>query len=156
MDLFNLKGKKAIITGGCGGIGRAISEGLYDAGAEIVIVDYSPNVMEVCKEIRKGEVPIYGIIGDLGNRQELKNVFQNAIDYLKTVDILVNCAGIQKRCKAEDFALDDWDKIIEINLTAVFQLCQLAGRIMIKIIEGSLIPDAIRIGKRNINNWVKK
>jgi 2-dehydro-3-deoxy-D-gluconate 5-dehydrogenase len=139
MKIFSLEGKKAIVTGGCGGIGRAICEGFHEAGAEVAMIDLSSDILKVCLEIQGNGVKVYGFQGDLSNRQELKNLFEQAINTLKTVDILVNCAGIQRRQKAEDFLIEDWDKVLEINLTSAFLLCQLAGKIMIKNKSGKII-----------------
>lgn len=139
INLFSLKGKKALITGGTGGIGKAISEALHEAGAEIVMVGYSSNISKIFNGINTNGSGIYGIKGDLGNREELKDLFRQALDKIGTIDILINCAGIQKRCKAEDFSLKDWDRIIEINLTVAFELSQLAGKIMIKKRYGKII-----------------
>lgn len=139
MDMFSIANKKAIITGGCSGIGKAICEGFYNSGADIALIDYSNNITEVCDEIANADRPIYGIRGNLARRDSLINAFKEAIAVLGTVDILINCAGSQKRVPAIDFPMKDWDYIIEINLTSVFQLCKSAGRIMLDKGSGKII-----------------
>lgn len=138
-NLFDLTGKKAIVTGAAAGLGKGISEGLHEAGAEVVLVDISQDVLQTAEEIGKSGPPTKAIISDLGNREVLNKSFDEAQEHLGRVDILVNSAGIQRRHKCEDFPMGDWDAVLEINLTAGFQLCQLAGREMLKNGYGKII-----------------
>lgn len=140
MNLFDLSGKKAIITGACNGLGRGMAEGLHEAGADVAIIDISSKVGDAAAEIGKIGATVYGLQGNLGNREELNRVFAKAVDTLGgDVDILVNCAGIQRRKPCVDFTLQDWDDVLEINLSVVFQMCQLAGRIMTAKGKGKII-----------------
>jgi 2-deoxy-D-gluconate 3-dehydrogenase len=140
MNIFDLYGKKAIVTGGSKGLGRGMVEGLHQAGAEIVIIASSDIVYDVADEIGKDGEKVFAVKGDLGNRESLRKAFDEAVEKLGgTVDILVNNAGIQKRNRCEDFTIEDWDKVIETNLTSVFELCQLAGRIMLNKGSGKII-----------------
>lgn len=140
MNMFDLTGKKAIVTGAGTGLGRGMAEGLSQAGAEVVIIDITDNVYEVALEIDNNGGKVIAVKGDLGNRESLKETFGEAVNKLGgTMDIIVNNAGIQRRNKCEDFTIEDWDKVIEINLTSVFELCQLAGRIMLEKGSGKII-----------------
>jgi 2-deoxy-D-gluconate 3-dehydrogenase len=140
MNLFDLSGKKVIITGACNGLGRGMAEGLHEAGAEVAIIDISDKVGEAAAEIGKTGAKAYGLQGNLGDRNILNGIFGKAVDTLGgDVDILVNCAGIQRRNPCEKFSLKDWDDVLEINLSVVFQMCQLAGRIMIAKGKGKII-----------------
>lgn len=140
MDLFDLTGKKAIVTGGEQGLGRGMVEGLQQAGAEVAIIDISDNVFNTAEEISKSGPRVYAVKGDLGDRSDLERSFNEAVEKLGgTLDIIVNNAGIQRRYKCEDFPLEVWDQVIEINLTSVFILCQLAGRIMLEKGSGKII-----------------
>ncbi len=76
---------------------------------------------------------------DLSDRADLVHGFNRAMEILKDLDILVNCQGIQRRYPPEDFPIETWDEIIEINLTSVFEVCQLAGREMLKRGRGKII-----------------
>lgn len=140
MNLFNLTGKKAIVTGGSGGLGRGIVEGFHQVGAEVVIIDIADNVSSVANEIGASGAKVYGVKGNLKDREDLKKSFNEVIEKLGgSLDILVNCAGIQRRSKCEDFPIEYWDDVIEVNLTSVFELCQLAGRIMLNKGKGKII-----------------
>ncbi len=137
--LFDLKNKKAIITGGASGLGRAMAEGLYDANAEICIIDVSENIEKVANEIAKNNRKVNFVKANLSNREEVKSSFAKALEILGGIDILVNSAGTQKRHPSENFPIEDWDIVIELNLTTVFTMCQLAGREMIKQGHGKII-----------------
>jgi 2-dehydro-3-deoxy-D-gluconate 5-dehydrogenase len=140
MNMFDLNGKKAIVTGGASGLGRGLAEGLHEAGAEVAIIDISDQVDVTANEIGKSGAKFFGVKGNLGNREQLKQAFEAATVKLgDTVDILVNCAGIQRRNPCLEFTAKDWDDVIEINLTATFLLSQLAGRIMAKKNKGKII-----------------
>lgn len=140
MKSFDLNGKKAIVTGGGSGLGRGMAEGLHEAGAEVVIIDIADSVVDVAKEMAASGAMVYGVKGNLGDREDLKAAFQCAVDKLGgRLDIIVNSAGIQRRSKCEEFPIEHWDEVLEINLTSVFQLCQLAGQKMLEQGKGKII-----------------
>lgn len=137
-NLFDLTGKKAIVTGGGAGLGYAMTEILLEYGAEVVIVGRSEKVDLAAQTLAvKGKV--IPVRGDLGNRTDRERIFTTAYSQLGTLDILVNNAGIQRRHKCEDFPITDWDAVIETNLTAVFDLSQRAGRVMLAKGKGKII-----------------
>jgi len=139
MDLFDLTGKKAIVTGASRGIGRGIAEGLHEAGAEVVIISASDEIYKAAGEIGQTGAEVYAVKADLSNREQVAEAFNKSVEALGTVDILVNNAGIQRVHKSEEFPIDDWDQVIQTNMTAVFQLCQHAGRIMLEKGSGKII-----------------
>jgi 2-deoxy-D-gluconate 3-dehydrogenase len=134
-----LEGKKAIVTGGASGLSYGIVEAFHEAGVEVAIIDVADNVKDIAKDLEKGGARVFGIQANLGKRDELKNAFNEALNKLGDLDILVNGAGIQRRNKCEDFTEGDWDSVLEINLTSVFLMCQLAGRVMLKKNKGKII-----------------
>jgi 2-deoxy-D-gluconate 3-dehydrogenase len=136
MELFDLTGKKALVTGAGGpqGLGRAIARGLQKAGATVAILGRSEQMFQVAKEDEF--IPIQA---DLINRADLKRGFDLAVEKLGTLDILVNSHGVQRRHKAEVFPIEDWDLVLETNLTSVFELCQLAARVMLERGYGKII-----------------
>lgn len=137
---FDLTGKKAIITGGGSGLGLGMAQGLQDAGAEVAIIDIMDSVPQVAQEMAANGAMAYGIKGDLGNRESLQTAFNLAVEKLGgRLDILVNSAGIQRRSKSEEFPIEYWDAVVEINMTSVFLLCQLAGRKMLEQGQGKII-----------------
>lgn len=124
-NIFDLTGMKAIITGGGKGLGKGIAEGFLEFGAEVVLIGSSDAVLKTRDEFCTKGYPVHAVQGDFLSRADRARAFNEAIDLLGgTVDILVNNAGIQRRFPAEDFPLDQWDEVIEVNLTAVFDLCQ--------------------------------
>ena len=140
MDIFDLTGKKALVTGGASGLGRGLVEALHDAGAEVAIIDIADQIDAIATEISKSGKSVFGVRANLGNREQSQQAFQSAVTKLGgTLDILVNCAGIQRRNLCEDFTVKDWDDVIEINLTATFLMSQMAGRIMLKKHKGKII-----------------
>ncbi|MGA3086376.1 MAG: SDR family oxidoreductase, partial [Thermodesulfobacteriota bacterium] len=122
------------------GLGRGMVEGLHEAGAEVAIIDITDQIDAIANEIGRSGAKVVGIKGNLGDREQLKQAFYAAVAKLSdTLDILVNCAGIQRRNPCIDFTPKDWDDVIELNLTATFLLCQMAGRIMLDKNKGKII-----------------
>jgi 2-deoxy-D-gluconate 3-dehydrogenase len=140
MNMFDLTGKKAIVTGGASGLGRGLVEGLHEAGAEVAIIDITDQIDAIANEIGRSGAKVFGIKGNLGDREQLTQAFQASVAKLDgTLDILVNCAGIQRRNSCVDFTAKDWDDVIELNLSVTFLLSQMAGRIMAKKNKGKII-----------------
>lgn len=141
MNLFDLTGKKAIVAGGGGDLGRAMVAGLQDAGVTIVVLDIDPAIEQFAASLNApGKAQVTGMIANLGDRADLARAFAAALQALGgRLDILVNAQGIQRRYPAEQFPLEVWDQVLEINLTSVFELCQLAGRVMLQQGKGKII-----------------
>lgn len=132
MQLFDLTGKKAIVTGGGRGLGYGLAEGLMEAGAEVVIIGSSDRVNTASEELRGKGYLCHGIRADLADSESRKACFAESVRRLNGLDILVNNAGIQIRHKCEEFPLKDWENVLNLNLTATFELSQLAGLEFIK------------------------
>ena len=139
---FDLAGKKAIVTGvgAMEGIGRYLAEGLCEAGAEVVLINRSERMFTVRDYLREKGYAVHGVIADLGEREQLRRAFAESMELLGShLDILVNCAGIQRRMPSVDFEEQAWDDVVNINLNAVFFLSQLAAREMIPQHKGKII-----------------
>lgn len=136
---FDLTGRKALVTGGGGGIGTAIAEGLVEAGASVTMVARSETVERAAKGLGGADAGVYAVRADLGDRSELSAAFDGAIDVLGGLDILVNSHGTVSVGPSLDHSLQDWDRVLEVNLTASFELCQLAGRVMVPRRSGKII-----------------
>lgn len=136
MDLFNLEGKKALVTGAGSpvGLGRAMAQGLKEHGAEVLILSRSERIFEVAKEDG-----FLAVQADLSNRNELKGGFNQALEKLGTLDILINNHGITRVQETLTYPIEVWDKMLETNLTSIFLLCQLAAPIMMKKGYGKII-----------------
>lgn len=139
-QLFELKGKNALVIGGAGDLGTSMLEGLLEAGASAVAVDIDREVMVLTERLRGQHFNVHGIVCDISNRSQVKSSYQSALELLDgRIDILVNAAGIQRRYPSEIFPEDEWDEVLEINLTAPFLYCQLAGKTMIAQGAGKII-----------------
>lgn len=140
LENFSLHGKKAIVTGGARGLGLGISEGLCEAGAELVILSSSSRCKEEAARLTEKGYHVFGVQADLHTEADISRGFAEALALLGgKVDILVNNAGIQRRHKCEEFPLSEWEEVLRVNLTAVFQLCQLAGQNMLQNGGGKII-----------------
>lgn len=122
MNLFDLTGKKAIVTGAARGLSRGMAEGLHEAGAEIVILDILEEGANVAEEMSKTGVPVHFIRADLLDRDAVKKSFEEALNILGTLDIIINGAGFHISGDSADYAIEDWDKVVQIHLTTTFML----------------------------------
>jgi len=147
IERFSLEGRKAIVTGGARGLCNGLAQALHDAGAEVVLLDVLDSVEEAAAEMSKTGAKVYGVKGDLSNADTLEGVYNKCLDKLGgRLDILLNGAGIQHRAPAIDFPHDKWEKVISINLNAVFYLSQLAGKTMLAQKYGKIINIASMCG----------
>jgi 2-deoxy-D-gluconate 3-dehydrogenase len=137
--LLSLKGKVAAITGGTRGIGRSIALGMAEAGADIALLQRSPENDSVKKEIEQLGVKCIIIPCDISDSQQVKAAVPMVVGSFGRIDILVNNAGIQRRSPALDFSEKDWDDVLQANLKAVWLLCQQAGRYMVAQKSGKII-----------------
>ncbi|GAB4187884.1 MAG: SDR family oxidoreductase [Simkaniaceae bacterium] len=119
-----LKGQKAIVTGGDSGIGRAISLALGDAGADVVVnyAHHDEKAKEVVSQLKNKGVNAYAYGADVSDERQVQKMFQKAIEELGTLDILINNAGLQRDSAFTDMTIDQWNKVISVNLTGQF-LC---------------------------------
>ncbi len=132
--LFDLSGQTALVTGGSGALGRVLAEALLGAGARVVIAGVSERVESIAAELG-----CVGLRADMTDRAARQHLFAQAERALGQVDILVAAHGITTRHQAEAYPLDEWDQVLEVNLTSVFELCQLAGRPMLARGRGKII-----------------
>src|SRR5438552_14293225 len=122
MDLFDLEGKAALVTGGNGGIGLGMAGGLARAGAKVAIAgrDAAKNA-KAAKEI--GAVVV---AADITDEKACRGMVDEAARKLGRLDILVNNAGINIRKRPEEYQLEEWHRVLESNLTSAFVACQAA------------------------------
>lgn len=139
LDSFRLDGKIAAVTGPTRGIGKAIALGLAEAGADIALLQRSPNNDDVQKEIKQMGRNCTIIPCDLENPKQVGVAIPNVINDLGQIDILVNNAGIQRRSPSVDFTETDWDDVLNVNLKTVWLLSQQAGRHMVEKNKGKII-----------------
>ncbi|HST24069.1 MAG TPA: glucose 1-dehydrogenase [Blastocatellia bacterium] len=138
--LLELNGKAAVVIGGTSGIGRAIAYGLAEAGADVVATSRRMEQVEAAAEgIEQRGRRTIRIASDVSDRASLERVLDQSIDAFGKVDILVNSAGRTKRAPTLDYSEDDWNDIIDTNLTGTLRACQIFGRHMIERSYGRII-----------------
>jgi NAD(P)-dependent dehydrogenase (short-subunit alcohol dehydrogenase family) len=138
--IFSLEGKTAIVTGGTSGIGRALSLGLAEAGADVIATARrEQNVNETANEIEALGRKTLRVTSDVCDRGSLERLLAATLARFGKVDILVNCAGIIKRTPTIDIGEDDWNNIINTNLTGTLRACQVFGRPMLERGYGRIV-----------------
>ncbi|GGO19674.1 2-deoxy-D-gluconate 3-dehydrogenase [Microbispora rosea subsp. aerata] len=127
-ELFSLRGRKAAITGGSSGIGKAMASALCRAGAEVVLISRRAEALrEAAEEMRAAGGTASWISGDLSERRAVHRVADELLERHGTPDILINAAGVNLRPPMDDLAEDDWDLTMRLNLDAPFVLGQRLG-----------------------------
>ena len=139
-DLFDLTGKIALITGSGRGIGYTLAKGLGQAGATVILNDIDSDRLNSSVEILTGKgVTVHHSIFDVRNESEIEAQVAVIEKDLGPIDILVNNAGIQIRGPLENFKLQDWQNLMEINLTGAFLTAKAVVTGMIKRKTGKII-----------------
>ena len=149
---FRLDGKRAIVTGASRGLGRAIAVGFAEAGADLVLVARGEKgLQETARLIEDVGGKADTFVFDLSNTEGIPALFERIQRKVGVADILANVAGTIYRAPAEDFPLEEWRRVLELNLTAMFVLSQQFARACIaadrpgKIINiASLLSEAAR------------
>ncbi len=131
-SLFSLEGKVAVVTGGTSGIGRALSLGLAEAGANVIATARrKEQVDDTAKEIEARGRQTLRMASDVGDRSTLETLLAAVLERFSKVDILVNCAGMIKRTPTLDLPEAEWTNILNTNLTGTLRACQVFGRHML-------------------------
>ncbi|KAH6867349.1 hypothetical protein B0T10DRAFT_524482 [Thelonectria olida] len=140
LQLFSLRGKNALITGGTRGIGAAMAHALADAGASLCIAQRDVANTTTADAIRAKGTPVKIVPCDLADFDDAKSVFQKALDVMDgRIDILINCGGLLKRQQVVDVTEENWDSVINVNQKALFFICQAAGRHMVPRRTGKIV-----------------
>ena len=125
-NLFDLHGKTALITGGNGGIGLGIAKGFAQSGANVAIAGRNTvKTEEVVANLSEQNTSAIGIEVDVADEKSVDNMITNTLENFGQIDILVNNAGIGIRNLPHEYNLEDWNRVIDINLTGAF-LCSKA------------------------------
>jgi len=147
--MFTLDGKKAIITGAGGGIGSAIASGFAEFGVDIALFDLDLEKITDLKGALEENfhVKVLAIQVDVCNRKQVEEAVSLVLRNFGQIDVLVNCHGIGQWVPFEDMSNEDWNKMMDVNLTGVFIMCQAVGRYMIKRHYGKIINIASMSGR---------
>jgi NAD(P)-dependent dehydrogenase (short-subunit alcohol dehydrogenase family) len=137
---LELNGKTAVVIGGTSGIGRAIAHGLADAGANVVASSRRlEEVEKTAAEIEEKGRKTLRITSDVSDKSTLQNLLDECVKEFGRVDILVNSAGVTKRTPTLDLPEDEWNWIMETNLTGTLRACQVFGKHMVENGYGRII-----------------
>jgi NAD(P)-dependent dehydrogenase (short-subunit alcohol dehydrogenase family) len=145
MDMFDLKGKVAIITGGARGLGQAIAFALANAGADIAIADIAivgktqSNNLITVDEIKKIGRRAIGVKVDVTDEKMVEEMVDTVVNEFGHIDILVNSAGYAEVKKISEFPLEVWEKIMDINVKGVFLVTQKVVKHMLNQKSGKVI-----------------
>jgi NAD(P)-dependent dehydrogenase (short-subunit alcohol dehydrogenase family) len=150
-DLFKLEGKIALVTGSAQGLGKEIAKSLAQNGCSLVLADiiYPEETAKQIEEIGSRSISVQA---DISDEAEVKNLVKKAISEYKKVDILVNNAGISQLgyTATEDLPIEEWDKIIAVNLRGTFLCCKHVGKQMIRSGGGSIINISTTAGMTGV------
>jgi 2-deoxy-D-gluconate 3-dehydrogenase len=139
--LFSLEGQTALVTGARSGIGQAIAVGFAQAGADVVLLGHQDNLQQTQELIKQAGRQSQIMLLDLAQRDQIEPACQELLAR-QPIDILVNSAGITSRQPAIDYSREDWDRVVNINLNAVFALTQQIARPMLARRRGKIISIA--------------
>ena len=139
-DVFDLKGKVAVVTGGMGGLGTAISLALAERGADIVTADLKLDAYkDLEKKIRALGRKSLAIPADVTSEKSVADMVASILKVFSTIDILVNAHGTVNRKSADTIPVEEWQKVMDVNTRGTFITCQAVGRVMIKQKSGKIV-----------------
>jgi gluconate 5-dehydrogenase len=139
-QLFDLTGRIAIITGGSIGLGRQMAEGLAEMGANLVLcARKQERCQQAAEELQPLGVKAIALACDVKSPASIQEVVDATLSQFGRIDVLINNAGISWGAPVEEMRLEDWNKVIETNLTGTFLCSQAVGKVMIRQGQGKII-----------------
>ena len=139
-NLFDLKGKVALITGSSSGMGRAIAEAMGVQGATVIISSNDKVACElVLRDFQKKGINVYSILCDISQKEDIDNLFKIALQKVEKIDILVSCVGVGTAGSFLEINQESYEKTMQINLQSAFYLTKLVLPNMIEQKDGVLI-----------------
>jgi NAD(P)-dependent dehydrogenase (short-subunit alcohol dehydrogenase family) len=139
-NIFSLDGKTAVVLGGTSGIGRTLSLGLADAGADVIASSRrQQHVDETASEIERRGRQTLRLCSDVCNRASLEDLLRASSQRFGKVDILINCAGIIKRTPTLTMPEEEWADVLNTNLNGALRACQIFGKHMLERAYGRIV-----------------
>ncbi len=138
--MFDLTGQVAVVIGGTSGIGKAITLGLANAGADVIASSRSQSAVdEIASQITATGRRTLAVVSDVTDRPSLERLHDRVVKAFNVVHILIYAAGITSRIPTVDYSDDLWNKILDVNLNGALRSCQIFGRTMIAHRYGRII-----------------
>jgi NAD(P)-dependent dehydrogenase (short-subunit alcohol dehydrogenase family) len=139
-SLFDLKGRTAVITGGSRGLGRGMALALAAAGVDVAVVSRTQADLEaVAEEIKQLGRKGLGISADVSDEKQVEGMVEEVLGEFKKINILINSAGIVSIKPTIDYPLDEWQRVMDVNLRGTFLCCKHVGKVMLRQGEGKII-----------------
>ena len=139
-NMFSLAGKVAIVTGGAGALGEALAQGLAVYGADVVVTGRTLKTLEeAVRGVESVGRKALAVTCDVTKEEDVVNMVKKTIETFGRVDILVTVAGIAKRAPAEDFPIEDWQQVMDINVRGTFLCCKHVGKLFKEKKQGKII-----------------
>jgi 2-deoxy-D-gluconate 3-dehydrogenase len=140
LDQFKLNDKVALVTGAAAGLGQSMAIALAEAGADVAVHSrVTGQSDETCERITSLGRRAFPVTADMADKETPKRMIDEIVSEFGRIDILINNAGMIRRSPAVDFSEDDWQAVIEVNLSSVFRLSQAAGRVMLTQGSGKIV-----------------
>lgn len=144
---IDLAGKRALVTGGNRGIGRAIAGRLAEAGADVAVFARSEgSVAETARALETHGVRSLGLVGDVGSDEDIERAWERLTEEFEGLDILVNNAGITRDGLLLRMKPEDWDVVLDVNLTAAYRWCRRAVKQMVRQRSGRILNISSIVG----------
>jgi NAD(P)-dependent dehydrogenase (short-subunit alcohol dehydrogenase family) len=148
MNLFSLEGKISFVTGAGSGIGQRIAVGLAEVGASVGCFDLasSTGLNSTVEQIKKLGCRAVAVTGDVTQTADLNQAVDTVEKELGPLSVALNCAGIANAAPAEEMPLEQWQRVMGVNLTGVFLSCQAEAKVMLARKQGSIVNIASMSG----------
>ncbi len=147
--LFSVAGQHVLITGGSRGIGRAIAEGFAARGAKVLICSRSQESIDAAvSEMSEQGMDVSGLSCDVSDPEQIKSTVEATLQHFGHIDSLINVAGVNRRQRAEQFSVEDYDSVLDTNLRGAFLMSIDVGRHMIERKSGT------QINIESLNTWM--
>ena len=139
-ELFDLTGQVALVTGGSRGLGYQMATALAEAGAKVAITARKEHeLLEAASRLRKEGFECLPVVCDISKFENIGPTVERVVEHFGKIDILVNNAGMTWKASPEDITLEEWQRVVDTNLTGTFFMAQAVGRVMIRQGHGGRI-----------------
>ncbi len=139
LNLFDLHGKTALVTGSSRGLGLGIARALAEAGARVALHGSQTVPADAAKQVNDAQPGALAVTGDVSDPAACIQIVEQVMERFGCIDILINNAGTIRRLPAAEYSWEDWNVVLETNLSSVFRLSQLAGKHMLAQGSGKII-----------------